>query len=110
MERLKLSKTEKRIIRLLNAGFVDIPTDIPYDKYATAANSLKNKGLVRCTILTNGAIWDISLTKSGKFYLHENPQLYNPVDWNKIGAIGGFIAALAAIASLLVGCSIFMRL
>lgn len=45
MERIKLSETEKKVLRMLDAGFTDVPSDIPYDKYALAASSLKRQAL-----------------------------------------------------------------
>lgn len=81
MKRIKLSKTEKELLHLLNAGLANKITDIPNDKYVVAASSLKNKGLVKCFFLTNGRVWDIRLTLTGKIYLYENPCLHNPFNW-----------------------------
>lgn len=104
MERIRLSKTEKRIMRMLAAGMKDVPSDMPYDKYVLAANSLKAKNMVRCTILSNGKVWDISLTKAGKLYMYENPALANPVSWKAVSAITAILAFIVSIIALFVSC------
>ena len=105
MERIKLTDTEKKIMRLLNAGFYDVPSDIPYDQYAVAAKSLQNKGFVKCTFLTSGKVWNIYLTKDGKFYLYNNPGLLNPIPWKAISAIVAILAFIVSIIALFVSCA-----
>ena len=97
MERIKLSKTEKEVLHLLNAGLANRITDIPNDKYVVAASSLKNKGLVKCFLLTNGRVWDIRLTTTGMLYLYENPSLHNPVNWRMCTFIIIMIIVLIAL-------------
>ncbi len=109
MERIKLSKTEKKVLRMLDAGFTDVPSDIPYDKYALVASSLKKAGLVKCSFLTNGKVCGIRLTKQGKMYLYDNPYLFNPVNWSKWAAITGIVTALISLAVLVIGCVAILK-
>lgn len=109
MERIKLSKTEKKVLRMLDAGFTDVPSDIPYDKYALAASSLKKAGLVKCSFLTNGKVCGIRLTKQGKMYLYDNPYLFNPINWSKWAAIAGIVTALIALTALVIGCVAILK-
>ena len=109
MEKLKLTKSEKRVFRLLASGFTGIPSDIPYDRYILAVRSLKDKGLVYCSFLTDDTLWVIRITEKGRFYIFENPNLKNPVDWNKIAALAAIVSAILALVTILVGCTFLMN-
>jgi hypothetical protein len=101
MERIRLSKSEKEVIRLLNTGVANVPGNVVRKGYSHTAHSLQDKGLVRCTYLVNGEVWDMRLTQFGKEYLFENPRLYNPINWNLTLAI---ISVVISIITLLVVC------
>ena len=101
MERIRLSKSEKEVIRILNTNFANAPGNVVRKGYSHTAHSLQDKGLVRCTYLVNGEVWDIRLTQFGKEYLFENPRLYNPINWNLTLTIAG---VLISIIALFVSC------
>lgn len=103
MERIKLSKTEKQVLRLAatNAGR---PSTYPEHEYNAAARSLSRKGLVKTKFYTNGSVCTIRLTDEGRQYLCENPSLDNPIPWKEIGVITGILALIVSIIALFVSC------
>lgn len=104
MERIKLSKTEKKVLFMLSAGLADGQTAVPSDKYALAIRSLHDKGFVFGAFVEGGGVEATRLTNKGRLYLYDNPNLNNPMDWSKVAAVAGIIAAIAAVAALFVSC------
>lgn len=105
MERIKLSKAEKKVMLLVAAKLTRRQTAVKSDEYILSIHSLHDKGLVRGAFVEGGDVEAVRLTDKGRLYLYENPNLSNPTDWSKISAIAGIIAAVAAIAALFVACS-----
>ena len=103
MERIKLSKGEKWVLRALsNQGF-----DALSEFDSAAVRSLDNKGLVRGAYTEGGGMEAARLTTMGKEYLRDNPKLRNPVDWKwVITTIFLAITAIATVATLFVACSL----
>lgn len=109
MERIRLTKTEKQVLRLAATGD-GRPATYPAHEYNAAARSLSRKGLAKSKFYTNGEICTLRLTDEGRQYLCENPGLKNPTEWKKIStwvAIAG--AAISAI-SVFISCSILSAL
>ena len=98
MERIKLSKGEKRVLRTLSG--------LGYDalgEFDTAAiRSLDRHGLVQGAYIEGHGVEDARLTTMGKAYLMDNPKLRNPIDWKWIAPI----AAVAAIILFIIGCAL----
>ena len=83
MERIKLTKREKRVLRTLSQqGFYALSG---FD--AIAIRSLEDNGLVKGAYLEGGGVDDAKLTNMGKVYLMDNPKLRNPIDWKWVVAI-----------------------
>ena len=103
MERIRLTKREKRVLRTLSQqGFAALSE---FD--AAAIRSLDNQGLVRGAYTEGGDVDDARLTNYGKEYIADNPNLRNPIDWKWI--ISTFLAAVAAttgIFALIIACSL----
>lgn len=105
MERIKLSKTEKKCLKLLYKHNTDALDTIAHSQVCRALRSLQDKDLFIVAWIEGGDYEAIQLTRNGKAYLIENPTLRNPIDWTKAGAIAAIIAALAAIAALFFTCT-----
>lgn len=106
MERIKLSKSEKEVLRIIAEFKGNKPSTYPDHTFNAAAYSLQQKGLVKAKFLTTGAVWNISLTDLGKHYLCENPMLKNPVDWKFIASVVIPLAAvIVSIIALFVSCA-----
>jgi len=110
MERIRLSKIEKKMFRGLARYGDDYLNEANRDEVRTALHSLHSKGLVYCAFVEGGDVEDARLTNLGRDYLADNPKLCNPVNWiliwSAVGAIGAIIAAIAAILALFVACSL----
>lgn len=105
MGRIKLSKTEKKCLLLLNGHGADALDTIARSLVCRALRSLERKDMVKVAWVEGGDYEAVRLSRSGKSYLIENPKLRNPIDWSKVGAIAAIIAALAAIAALFIACT-----
>lgn len=105
MERIRLSATEKNVLRLLNQHGNKSLDTIAHSQVYRALNSLEQKNLIKIAWLEGGDYEAIEISRNGKSYLIENPKLRNPIDWSKTGAIAGIIAALASIIVLFVACT-----
>jgi hypothetical protein len=103
MDRIKLTKREKRVLRTLSRQVYDALSEFD----AAAIRSLDHHGLVQGTYIEGGGVEGARLTNYGKEYVADNPRLRNPVDWKwAITTILAAIAAAAAVAALFVACSL----
>lgn len=83
MERIKLTKREKRALRTISQqGFAALS-----ELDAAAIRSLDRLGLVQGAYIEGGGVDDAKLTNMGKVYLMDNPKLRNPIDWKWVVAI-----------------------
>ena len=102
MERIKLTKREKRVLRLLCDDRFDLLTEMDYP----ALHELYDSGFARVAYIEGGVPEAAQLTTFAKNYLAENPKLHNPIDWKwVITTTLAAIAAGAAVAALFVACS-----
>lgn len=83
MERIKLTKREKRVLRTLSRQGFDALSGFD----AIVIRSLEDNGLVKGAYLEGGGVDDAKLTNMGKVYLMDNPKLRNPLDWKWVVAI-----------------------
>lgn len=107
MERIKLSKSEKTVLRFVANSIECCPADYPRHVYNGAARLLCEKGLVKVAFVEGGDVEDARLTPYGRRYLAEYPDLRNPVEWSVIATIASIIAAITSIIALFVACSKF---
>ncbi|MBR1803822.1 MAG: hypothetical protein IJ775_02815 [Muribaculaceae bacterium] len=98
MERIKLTKREKRIMRLLHAGNSEALSDFD----APSIAHLATIGLANRAGVEGGGFDDACLSTMGKEYFDVNPRLRNPINWSLILAA---IAAIAAVAALFISCT-----
>ena len=99
----KLTKREKRVLRLLRDNRFDLLTEMDYP----ALHELYDSGFARVAYIEGGVPEAAQLTTFAKNYLAENPKLHNPIDWKwVITTTLAAIAAGAAVAALFVACSL----
>ena len=102
MERIKLTKREKRVLRTLSRQGFNALSEFD----ATAVRSLDNHGLVQGAYIEGGGVEDARLTNYGKEYLADNPRLRNPINWAKVGAIGTIVGIVVTIILFIIACSL----
>lgn len=106
MERIRLSQTEKKCLRLLNEHGSDTLDTIARSQVCRALRSLESKDMVNVAWAEGGDYEAVKLSRNGRSYLIENPKLRNPIDWKWIiltaitGAITGTIALFIACTRL----------
>lgn len=99
MEKINLSKTEKKLLRLfVSKDFVRNVELSPEEKLATI--TLQEKGLISAVIFAD-KITEGYPQEKGKAYVRQNPKLRNPIPLDRIIAIATLAAATIA---LFVGC------
>lgn len=106
MDRIRLTKAEKNVYRMIANGQGVCPAEYPSHTFNSAVRSLHRHELVQGSFAEGGGVVDSRLTPIGRQYLAENPRLTNPVDWGKVGAIVGIIGTLFGIIALFVACTL----
>lgn len=106
MEKVRLSKNEKEVLRNVSLNVAHWPDGMEAGSLSFALSSLERKGFVRVARASGHEPVAAELTDLGIAYLENNPRLENPVDWKWIASITvGLIAAVAAVAALFIACS-----
>ena len=105
MKRIRLSKLEKNVLRMIATGQCVCPAAFPRHAFNAAVRSLEDIGLVRAMYIEGGEVVEVKLTSLSRQYFAENPNLHNPVDWRWVitTAISLLSAAIGVIA-MLVAC------
>lgn len=109
MDRIRLSKEEKKILRELNRGSTSVPDGMNNYAFFDAVVSLSEKRLVKAITEYETNVHGLKLTSKGYAYLKDNKYLVNPVNWTMIAAIGAIIAAIAAVLGLFISCTLMMK-
>lgn len=95
MEKIRLTKAEKAVFREIAKTPITKPEQKD-ESCICALHVLKQKGFVDCSMLKH-AVMKAELTSYGFAYLRANPELRNPIPWDKITTIATFIAVLALL-------------
>lgn len=105
MEKIRLTKEEKIVLRTLAGG--ERKTALLNDgEFFLAVVTLRSKGLVDAA-LNYSTIEDVRLSYFGKAYMQANPTLGNPIDWWRIiQMVATVITAIATTIALFIGCSL----
>lgn len=109
MERIKLTKDEKTVLRFLynRCGCPDI---YPRHIFVSCVESLERHGLAKGAWTEGYDLDDARITRQGKVYLAHNPTLRNPVDWKWIVTTAlAALAAVAGVAALFVSYSLLNK-
>lgn len=102
MERIKLTKEEKKVLLLISTGY-DCPDSFPAYIFTGCVRSLERKGLVKGAYVEGGGVEAARLTSDGRVFLAENPKLRNPINWVRI--IEFAIPVIISIIALFISCS-----
>lgn len=102
MDRIKLTKREKRVLRTLSRQGFDALSEFD----AAAIRSLDHQGLVQGAYIEGGGVEGARLTNYGKEYIADNPRLRNPVDWGKVAAIATIVGIIVTIVLFIIGCAL----
>jgi len=103
MERIKLSKNEKQVMRLLAISRNACPSAMEQHAYNIAVLQLQSRGFVMASVASGGKVVAAELTNLGVAYLAEYPSLRNPINW---AVVLSAITAVASIAALFIACGI----
>ena len=108
MERIYLTKDEKRVLRHVKEHGKKQPRNITPTVYSYCLITLQEKGLVVFQVNYDEILY-AALTIKGKAYFEQNPSLCNPIDWKwiintSILAIG----AMAAVLGLFIACNLII--
>ena len=104
MERIRLGKDEKKVLRMVAVDQGVCPSEYPSHAFNASVRSLEQKGLVKGAYEEGGNVVDARMTQYERQYIAENPNLRNPVNWGMIAAL--IVAVCAIVISLLVACGI----
>ncbi len=96
MERIKLTKNQKRVLRMVAQGQDVCPAEFPSHTFNASVRFLQQQGLMDATFDEGGSVEDSKLTNEGRQYLAENPGLCNPINWWRI-TILSMVAYLVAM-------------
>ena len=109
MERIKLTRQEKRILLGLHEHGGKIVMGYPPYEAARCVRSLQEKGLAKGAFVEGGTLEAAAITGDGESYIRRNPKLRNPIDWAKVSAVAAVLALLVGIIALFVACSRILR-
>lgn len=107
MERIKLTRQEKKVLKALAQYGDACKSDYPEYEFSPIIRSLQQKRLVKGAFVEGGGVETVRITNEGKSYLRNNPELKNPVDWKWVITTSVAVAsAVFAAAALFVACLI----
>lgn len=105
MERIRLTKREKQVLRVLRDNRFDLLTTLDYP----ALRVLHDTGFAHAAYVEGGVPEDARLTDYGKEYIADNPRLRTPVNWGKVAAIATIEGILITIVLFIIGCALLKR-
>ena len=106
MERIKLSKDEKKVLLLFSKHGENGLDNMPRSSARRALRKLQEKKLMQVAWIEGGDYEAMRITRDGSDYMIDNPKLKNPVDWKWIiTTIIAIIGVLATIALLFIACN-----
>lgn len=105
MERIKLTKNQKQVLRMVANGQGVCPAEFPSHTFNASVRLLQQQGLVKAAYGEGGGVVDSELTDEGRQYLAENPRLRNPIDWGKMGVYIAIASLIVGIAALFIACN-----
>ena len=98
MERIRLSKREKAVLRILSKQGYEALSEFD----ASAVRSLSELGFVKAAFTEGGSVEDAKLTTKGKEYLRDYPSLRNPVDWVMAAALVSVVNTIFLILLMII--------
>lgn len=101
MERIRLSKNEKNVMRFLK-HLGHCPSTFPVHQFSQGVEGLERKGFAKASWASGHELFAAELTSTGEAYYASNPNLRNPIDWKWV--IGIAIPTLISLLALFVSC------
>lgn len=105
MDRLRLSKDERVVLRQISLGLKDSSLTMSEDRYRLACINLDRLRLIRVAWLEGYHILSVSLTEYGVSYLAWNPRLRNPINYKKLMFIVACVSLVASTVVAVIACS-----
>lgn len=102
MERVRLTKAEKQVLRMISKGIHLCPSEYPLHTFNTSVRTLFNKGFIQAMFQEGGGVIDTKMTDYGVQYMAQYPLLHNPVNWSLVVAS---ISAIGTILALFIACT-----
>lgn len=101
MQKIQLTRNEKRLLRNIAAGVDYWPAGMSDETISCAASELERHDLIRAAWTSGQILVDAALTNFGSSYIVNNPHLWNPIDWKwiitTIIAVGTLTVAVIAL-------------
>lgn len=110
MEKIRLSRNEKKVFRMALNGIKECPSDYPSHKFVAALKILEEKGFMKVTWVSGDIPWTFTPTKKGRAYISLNPNLTNPVDWAAITGVIGVLGFIISVIALFVSCTNYITI
>lgn len=96
MDKIKLTKKEKEVLRLLASG-VENTDCYPSHILNACVDSLERKGLAQGAWASGHEVIAAKISDKGKMYIALNPKLKNPTDAKTVISAIGLAVAFAAL-------------
>ena len=107
MERIKLTKREKAVLRILSRQGYEALSEFD----ASAVRFLSERGFVKAAFTEGGGVEYAKLSTMGREYLRDYPHLRNPFDWKWVVTTALVaLGVLISICGLLVSCLCYASL
>ena len=105
MERIRLTKEEKKVLRHVMEKGCEQPRDLSPIIFQYSLASLQEKGMVTVRFDHEKA-YSAKLSMKGKAYIEDNPSLKNPVPWKDILLITlSAVTAISTMLALFIACT-----
>lgn len=116
MDAVKLTKDEKRVLKLAEMRYSKQPQEFSRSEYTRLVRQLKRKGLVDAVFVIGDRVSVIWLTDYGLDYLQDNPKMQKPLTAedlrkfiNDIRLMIALILGLAGVIAVFVACNSFVH-
>lgn len=111
MQRIRLTRSEKQLLRNIAAGVSYWPDTMSCEAVSCAVAELERHGLIRVAWASGHIVAAAELTDFGTAYVLANPHLRNPVECQSILGSAIAIATLAVvIVALLTACYVLYQI
>lgn len=105
MERIKLSNSSKKVLRIIADGITSRPAAMDTVEWDRGALALQCVGLAVCHREEGGSVEVCRITELGTLYLATFPSLRDPFDWRwAVTTAIATIGAAAAFSALFIAC------
>ncbi|MCD7710892.1 MAG: hypothetical protein LUI04_06060 [Porphyromonadaceae bacterium] len=98
MEKVRLTRDEKTVLRYISGGQVKCPCGYAEDKFYNAVVTLCLRyQFLWVEFSPDETLDNVRLSQIGKSYLAQNPHLRNPIDRTAVIAAAAFVVGVAGL-------------